>query len=320
MQISQKRKLIKPLLVSLLITMSISACRKDEIADPETGRLESKIENIELGLGDAGIGVIAQDFHFNADIIAGERIDKVEIRMLQRSGETYAKPWEHAIVWAQYRNLKNANVHKHFVIPKDAVEGKYDFLITVYDQNGSKLKLKRNLVIYKQENLPVDPMITQLNLTKNWNSIFDIHGKTGLPTEKFLKGDTLNSQAGISFTKDDGIIYMLLIKKSANHHPKTVEEIDFNKAIVFDMYEHENENSVYTFSNFLTDPTDPFLILRNIPTFTIGATTDNKAPVPNAISGAKAWESGEYNLVVIYKNTTHNKTIHRTVPFMVDLK
>jgi hypothetical protein len=320
MQIKKNKQLIKPImLLSLLITV-IMGCKKDEIIDQENEIAKAKLENIELGLGDAGIGIISQDFHFNADIIAGDRIDKVEVRMLQRTGEAYAKPWEYAIVWAQYRSLKNANIHKHFTIPKDAVEGKYDFLITVYDQNGSKLETKRNLALYQQENLPVDPMITQLNLTRNWNFIFDIHGKPGIPTEKFQKGDTLSSQAGVSFVKDNGILYMLLIKKSANHNPKTVEEIDFNKAVVFDMYEHKNEKSVYSFSNFLADPNDPFVTLRNIPEFIIGAAHDNKLPIPNPISGVKAWESGEYNLVVIYKNTTHNKTTYKNIPFTIEYK
>ncbi|WP_316795161.1 DUF4625 domain-containing protein [Pedobacter agri] len=320
MQTLTNKQSFKAIIVLLLSVMVFSGCKKEDITDKDNEIAKAKLENVELGLGDAGIGVISQDFHFNADIIAADRIDKVEVRMLQKSDETYAKPWEHAMVWAQYRSLKNANIHKHFTIPKDAPEGKYDFLITVYDQNGSKLELKRNLAIYKQENLPVDPMITQLNLTRNWNFIFDIHGKAANPTEIFLKGDILTSQAGVSFVKDNGILYMLLIKKSANHHPKTVEEIDFNKAIVFDMYEHKNEKSVYSFSNFLADPNDPFITLRNIPEFIIGAANDNKVPIPNPIAGNKAWESGEYNLVVIYKNTTHNKTTHKTVPFMIDYK
>lgn len=302
----------------LLFTSVITACKKDEVIDPDLAVPTPTIDHVELGLGDAGIGVIGQDFHFNADILAADKLEKVEVRMVQKNGETYSKPWEHVIVWAEYKNLKNANVHKHFTIPKDAAEGKYNFIITIYDQDGSKLEVITDFAIYKQENIPVTPMFTQLNLVKNWQPIYDTHGMSEDPVEKFLKGDTLTSQASISFVKDDGLLYMLLIKKSANHNPKTIEEIDFNKAIVYDMFEHKNEKTSFTFGNFLADfTTDPFTFIKDIPEMRIGAATDNKLPIPNPISGSKAWETGAYNLVIIYKNTTHNKTIHKTVPFNI---
>lgn len=42
---------------------------------------------------------------------------------------------------------KNATVHKHFDIPENAVEGKYDFTIIVNDENGTTLEEKRNITI-----------------------------------------------------------------------------------------------------------------------------------------------------------------------------
>jgi len=308
-------KRTKVMVVMLLALATFGACKKDRVEEPELPR--PKMENIELGLGDAGIGVIEQDFHFNADVVAGDKIDKVEIKISQKDDETYSKPWTHEIVWDQYKDLKNTNIHKHFNIPADAAEGKYDFQVTVYDENGSKLEVKRDFEIYAAANLPVRPVITQLNLRKNGKPIYDWHGMAENPTEKYLKGDTLSSQVSLSYVKGDGIVYLLLVKKSSNYLPTTIEEIDLNKAIVYDVFEHENMNSVDNFSNFVFDM-ETFTTVRRIPVFKIGAEQDNNVPVPNLISDAKGWQAGEYNLVVIYKNTTYNKTVYKSIPFGID--
>ncbi|MGO3307837.1 MAG: DUF4625 domain-containing protein, partial [Sphingobacterium sp.] len=63
--------------------------------------------------------------------------------------------------------------------------------------------------------------------------------------------------------------------------------------------------------------TNPFTVIKRIPGFGIGTEKDNRIPVAGAISGDKAWGSGEYNLVVIYKNTTYNKTVSKSVPFNI---
>lgn len=313
---SNANKAIKMFTAFLLLVSSITACKEDENPLPELPI--PTMDNIELGLGDAGVGIIAQDFHFNASIVAAGKIEKVEIKILQKEEETYSEIWEHEIIWDEYKDLKNATVHKHFTIPENAIEGKYDFIITVYDQNGSKLERKRDIAIYSAANIPVEPKITQLSLKKNGQSIFDLHGMNENPTENFSKGDTLTSHVDISFVKGDGIVYLLLIKKSANHNPTTIEEIDFSQAIVYDMYEHKNQTSVFNFSNFLIDlTTNPFTVIKRIPGFGIGTEKDNRIPVAGAISGDKAWGSGEYNLVVIYKNTTYNKTVSKSVPFNI---
>lgn len=82
------------------------------------------------------------------------------------------------------------------------------------------------------------------------------------------------------------------------------------RAIVFDMYEHNSERAGYSLGNFNIDlTTNPFTIIKDIPEFKIGAAIDNKLPAPNPITGAKAWGSGDYNLVVIYKNTTRKRLL-----------
>jgi hypothetical protein len=141
----------------LSATLVVSAC-SDEKETP--GLPIPTIGNIELGLGNNEIAVIGQDFHFEADVVAGDKIETVRIQIRQITGETYAGSWSFEVVWDQYKNLKNANVHEHFDIPEDAVEGKYEVVITVSDQNGQNLKVIKNLAVYTGKNLPATPDLT----------------------------------------------------------------------------------------------------------------------------------------------------------------
>jgi hypothetical protein len=302
----------------LLFMASFTACKKDNIDElhPETPK--PKMENLELGLGDAGIGVIGEDFHFEGDILAVDKIDTVQVKFIQKAGQTYSKSWKHEITWTQYKGLKNTNIHKHFSIPKEAAEGKYDLVVIVRDENGSKLEVKRDFEIYTRANLPIKPIVSGLYMHRNWMPFYDSHSdRDKYPTQRFKKGDTLQVQANISFVKGDGKLYMLLIKKSANYNPKTIEEVDLSKSIVYDVFEHKNEANIYDFSNSIFD-FDSYTVVRNMPNLIIGAEKDNNTPGANAVSGAKTWQTGDYNLVIIYKNITANQTLYRSIPLGID--
>jgi len=142
----------RTILAFLLFTLCFTACRKDNDGNPELGL--PTINNLEIGLNNNEAGVIGKDFHFNAEVLVSGKIENVQVKILPRSGETYSKVWSHEITWDQYRDAKNTTVHKHFYIPTDAVEGKYDFLIIVNDQNGTKLEVKKSLTIYTEANAP----------------------------------------------------------------------------------------------------------------------------------------------------------------------
>lgn len=142
----------KIFLTFLFFVTLLSACKKDEI--PEPGKKQPAAENIEVGTANNETGVIGQDFHFNAKIIAGNKIDLVQVKIQPRPGETYSKPWNLVVEWTEYKGAKNATVHKHFDIPTTAVAGIYDFLIIVLDENGTKLELKKTITIYDPANLP----------------------------------------------------------------------------------------------------------------------------------------------------------------------
>lgn len=130
-------------LLGIVLCYLLSNCEKEKELMPQM----PKIENLEVGLNNNEIGVVGRDFHFNADIIAGDKIEKIQVKILPRSGESYSKVWRHEITWEQYKDARNAHVHEHFMIPGDAAEGKYDFVVIVNDQNGTILEEKRGITI-----------------------------------------------------------------------------------------------------------------------------------------------------------------------------
>lgn len=135
----------------LILASAFGACSG---GDETPVKAAPTIENIEIGLGNNERAVIGEDFHFEADVTAGDKLVAVELAIRQLSGETYSGTWSYEVIWEEYKDLKNTNVHKHFDIPDDAVEGKYEVVITVLDQNGESLVVSRNLTVYKKENLP----------------------------------------------------------------------------------------------------------------------------------------------------------------------
>lgn len=295
-------KTTKAIAAVFLFVITFTACENDDQPKPELTK--PTIDNIEIGLGNNQIGVIGKDFHFNAEILAGDKIENVQVKILPRSGETYAKVWKLEITWDQYKGVKNATAHKHFDIPADAVEGTYDFFIIVNDQNGTTLEEKREINIYKAENLPVDPTLSQFNVNKN-GSFFYRNGAFTAEGAKLSKNDKFSAQATIEGVKGDGKMYLLLISKKLGHRPESIDHIDFEKVIVYDVYEHKDWQEGGSFSNAVFDEAT-FTWSRKIPSLVIGADHDNNAPQPGVIGGSKVWESGTYYFGVVYKNTTYN--------------
>ncbi|WP_207436019.1 DUF4625 domain-containing protein [Sabulibacter ruber] len=284
----------------LLLALSIFASCDDDDAPVLP---QPTIDNIEIGLNNNEMAVVGRDFHFNAKIQAGNKIENVVVKIQQRSGETYAKVWSHEVNWTEYNGSATATVHKHFDIPADAPEGKYDFLITVNDQNGTKLEVKKNLSLYTAENLPVDPKLSIFNIFAK-EAPYYRNGRFVTPGTSLQKGDLFNSQVAISGVKGSGKMYLLLINKKANHRPESIENIDFGKAIVYDVYEHKDWATVDHFTNSVFDEAS-YSMVREWPNLTIGAATDNNTPA-GPITGSKAWETGDYYFGVVYKNTTYN--------------
>ncbi|RXG11440.1 DUF4625 domain-containing protein [Leeuwenhoekiella aestuarii] len=282
-------KFLALLFVSLF---TITACTND---DDEIILEEPTISDVEVGLNNNEIGVIGRDFHLNAELLAGDKIDLVKVSITPKIGEAYTSDWSFEITFDEFKGAKNATVHKHFDIPEDAPEGVFDFIITVTDENGTSLEETRDIKIYAPENLPVDPQLYAMYTYKN-EMYIEVPSET-----KFTKKDTLKSQSFISGVKGDGKMYLLLINKKHNHRPESIDNIDFSKAIVYDVSEHKNEEEVFTANNHL---------YYEVPSLIIGATNDNDAPQPNSIEGDKSWDNGEYYFGVVYTNTTYNISVY----------
>lgn len=143
------KKEFKHFLLAILAVLALGSCQEDT----EPNLPSPSIDNVEVGLNNDEIGVIGEDFHLNADLLAGELIEQVQVQINPIDEESYEAYWDFELIWDEYKGTK-PNVHKHFDIPEDAVEGVYDFLIIVTDQNGTSTEEKRSITIYKAENLP----------------------------------------------------------------------------------------------------------------------------------------------------------------------
>lgn len=313
---SKKMKTTKILVTFLVTAFAFTACDNDNDT-PEPEKAKPVINNIELGLGNNETATIGHDFHFNAEVIAGDKIESVKIKIAQISTETYSKAWSHDITWPQYTGAKNAVIHKHFDIPADAAEGKYDFIITITDQNGTSLVVKKPLTIYAVENLPVNPVATIFNVFKN-DGFFYRDGKYAQEGDSFKTNDKIMSQVTLTGVKGNGIMYLLLIDKNAKHLPESVDQIDFSKVIVYDVFEHKDMAEVGTFSNVIFDETT-FTTVRDMPSLIIGAQKDNNMPTPQDITGTRAWASGTYVYRLVYKNTTYNINFSQSIDVPVSL-
>lgn len=284
-----------------LLTALLGSCSSDDDntipEEKEEYANTAELTNIEIGLNNNELGTIGKDFHFNMDILAKGKIDNVKVELKQIEGETYAKPYSYEVVWDYYKGMKNANVHIHFDIPTDAAEGKYEFIITVYDENGDVTVEKRHLKVFLAENLPVNPELYAFNVFVNDKVYYSTHKDYEMPDYIFKKDDKLEAICRLSGVKGDGKMYIILVKRKLNHKPETIQAIDFSKAIVYTTFEHKDIANV----GEIVSP-----IGANLKALSFGAAQDYNLPTPNAIDAQKAWESGDYYLGVVYTNTTYN--------------
>ena len=207
--------------------------------------------------------------------------------------------------------MKKTNVHKHFTIPAEAPEGKYDFYFIVYDENGTKLEIKEDFTIMDPEKINVDPKIDRDIIARN-NTLIYYMGTFVEQELIFKKGDEFTAHAQVSDIKGDGILYTVLIKSKANYFPESVDKLDFGKAVVISKVAHSGLpgaskvstsrqiNGVYGGESII-----------------IGAEKDGNEPDSNPITSEKAWESVKYNLVILYKNTTYNISTYKSIPVTI---
>jgi len=292
------------LFVLFLFTAAFTACDNDgnqEAAKPTA-------QNIEIGTANNKRVLIGRDFHFNADVVAGDKIADVQLKILPKSGGIYVKDWKLELKWPEYVGTKNTNVHKHFTIPADAPEGKFDFYFIVLDENGTQLEIKEEITITDPANMPADPLIGRDMLSRNDDLIYYM-GTWVEPELIFKKNDLLTAHAQVSQIVGDGILYSVLIKKSLNYHPESIDNIDFKKVIVVSKVEHKDLPAASKIAT-LQKINDVW----GGESITIGA---DKDAIGEATTLNKSWQSGQYNWVILYKNTTHNLSVYKSMPITI---
>ena len=106
-----------------------------------------------------------------------------------------------------------------------------------------------------------------------------------------------------------------MVKRKNNYFPESIDKLDFSKAIVVTKVEHQGLGNAAKIST---------LKLKNGvyggESIIIGATMDGNEPTANAITAEKAWESGQYNWIILYKNTTYNMSVYKSIPITIDYK
>lgn len=290
-------KKAKLFMLFFVIAAGLTACDSNDQND-QNEVAKPTASNIEIGLANNKRGLIGRDFHFNANILAGEKIADIQLKILPKTGETYAKDWKFELSFIEYKGAKNTNVHKHFSIPADAPEGKYDFFFIVLDENGSKLEIKEDFTILDPATMPADPIITKDKILRNGDLAY--YNNEWMPddTKIFKKNDTITLHTQVIQIMGDGILYSVLIKKSLNYRPESIDNLDFTKAIVITKLEH---TGLAPSSKIYTDTKVNGVF--GAETIVVGAEKDTQG---NAITDKKSWESGQYNWVLLYKNTTYN--------------
>jgi hypothetical protein len=298
------RQRLKQIILLFLFTSILAAC--DEHNDPIPAGPTA--DNIEIGYSNNKQAIRGRDFHLNADVIAGDKISSVMVKILQKSSATYSADWKMELVWEEFKGVKNTNVHKHFTIPAEAPEGTYDFLLIVKDENGTKLEIKEDLVIIDVANMPVDPYVDRDIFSRNDTMIYYMNTFVENPLV-FKKGDKFTARTQVKQIQGDGVLYTALVKRKLSYFPETVSQLDMSKAIIVAKTQHTG-----------LAPASSVSTLKNVngvwggDDITIG---DSKDVLGNDISGDKAWESGQYNLVILYHNTSYNVSTFKSIPVTI---
>lgn len=298
-------KAIKIGLFSILLTGLLISCKKEA---QDSAINKPGAENVEIGYSNNKQAIRGRDFHLNADVLAGDRIASVQIKILPKDGQRYIAPWKMEISWDEFNGLKNANVHKHFTIPAEAPEGIYDFFFIVQDANGTTLELKADFQIMDAANMPVDPIVDRDIFSRNENMIYYMDKYLENPLV-FKRGDKFTARAQIKQIQGDGILYTALIKRKLNYFPETVDKLDLNKAIVISKVEHKNlgpasKVNTYQLRNGVLTGDD----------IIIGAEKDG---LGSQITADRQWESGLYHLVILYNNTSFNRSTFKSIPVTI---
>ena len=142
----------KSTLILLVFTLFVVSCSKDENPAAPT------ISNLEVGKNNSKIGIIGQELHLEADILAPGKIKTIKIDI---HSESHHGGWEFSKTYTEYDGLINTNFHHDIHIPLSATPGEYHFEFIVIDQNGRTTEKEVELKI--EEAAKDAPQISNLD-------------------------------------------------------------------------------------------------------------------------------------------------------------
>lgn len=104
-----KNNPLKTLILFGLLSIFATSCKKDN--EPEI--LAPTATNVEIGTANNKQAIRGRDFHLNADVVAGDKIKGVEIKILQKTGQTYTATWKFDS--NSGRNLSRFSITRHLI-------------------------------------------------------------------------------------------------------------------------------------------------------------------------------------------------------------
>lgn len=132
------KKSFNILLVAGLTALSVilASCTNDEIKKPE-------ILEFELGHENGRTAFAGGDLHIDAQIIAENGIDRIDIEIHYESDHQEGliksianEEWAVSLSYDEYRELKNTIFHKDIDVPYNIIPGTYHFQFVVIDLMG----------------------------------------------------------------------------------------------------------------------------------------------------------------------------------------
>ena len=145
---TKNNNILKAFVILAIAIITISSCSKDdEIKMPE-------ILEFELGYNNSKTVHAGSHLHIDADIIAENGIDVIEIDIhyegehvnsIKIAGEQHS--WELEITYDKFRGLKNTTFHEDIDVPADAEPGEYHFHFKVIDMKGYTASFEDDLVV-----------------------------------------------------------------------------------------------------------------------------------------------------------------------------
>jgi len=143
----------KILVIIMFVITAVSCSEKDEIKMPE-------ILDFELGYENSKTGYPGSDIHIEANIIAENKIDIIEIEIhyegdhkksiIIANGDHHHE-WEVDITYDKFRGLKNTTFHEHISVPLNAEPGEYHFHFKVIDMEGYTAEIEEDLMVLEPE-------------------------------------------------------------------------------------------------------------------------------------------------------------------------